>query len=81
MRSSKEILNRISNSFLDMRVFYLNANRYANQSLQHASNENEKKRKYSNSVLNVEQGCFTPLIFSANGGMDCERKNFSSVVA
>ena len=37
-------------AFFDIRVFYSNATRYAKQSLQqcHASNENEKKRKYNN---------------------------------
>ena len=31
--------------------------------------------------MNVEQGCFTPLVFSANGGMGCECKKFYSVLA
>ena len=37
-------------AFFDIRVFYSNATRYANQSLQqcYASNENEKKRNYNN---------------------------------
>ena len=44
-------------AFFDIRVFYSNATRYANQSLRqcYASNENEKKRKYNNRVMNVEQ--------------------------
>ena len=70
-------------AFFDIRVFYSNATRYANQSLQqcYASNENEKKRKYNNRVMNVEQGCFTPLVFSANGDMGRECKKFYSVLA
>ena len=42
-------------AFFDIRVFYSNATRYANQSLQqcYASNENEKKRKYNNRVMTV----------------------------
>ena len=70
-------------AFFDIRVFYSNATRYANRSLQqgYALNENEKKRKYNNRVMNVEQGCFTPLVFSANGGMGCECKKFYSVLA
>ena len=37
-------------AFFDIRVFYSNATRYVNQSLQqcYVSNENEKKRKYNN---------------------------------
>ena len=31
--------------------------------------------------MNVEQGCFTPLVFSANGGMGHECKKFYSVLA
>ena len=31
--------------------------------------------------MNVEQGCFTPLVFSANGGMSHECKKFYSVLA
>ena len=61
-------------AFFDIRVFYANATRYANRRLQqgYALNENEKKRKYNNRVMNVEQGYFTPLVFSADGGMGCE---------
>ena len=70
-------------AFFDIRVFYTNATRYANQSLQqcYASNDNEKKRKYNNRVMNVEQRCFTSLAFSANGGMGHECKKFYSVLA
>ena len=70
-------------TFFDIRVFYSNATRYANQNLQkcYASNENEKKRKYNNRVMNVEQRYFMPLAFSANGGMGRECKKFYSVLA
>ena len=69
-------------AFFDIRVFYSNATSYANQSLQqcYASNENEKKRKYKR-VMNVELGCFTPLVFSANDGMSRECKRFYSRLA
>ena len=35
--------------------------------------EEEKKRKYQQRVLDVEMGSFTPLVFGTNGGMraDC----------
>ena len=70
-------------AFFDIRVFYRpNATRYVNQRLQqcYASNENEKKRKHNNPVMNVEQRCFV-LVFSANGGMGREGKKFYSVLA
>ena len=44
-------------AFFDIRLFYSSATRDA------SSNENEKKRKYNNRVMNVEQGCFTTLVF------------------
>ena len=67
----------------EIRVFYSNTTRYANQNLQqcYASNENEKKRKYNNRVINVGQGCFTSLVFSVNGSMGCKCKKFYSVLA
>ena len=55
-------------AFFHIRVLYSNATRHANQSLQqcYASNENEKKRKYNNRIMNVERGCFTPLVFTTS---------------
>ena len=34
--------------------------------------ESEKKRQYSQRVKEVEHGVFTPLVYSATGGMACE---------
>ena len=36
----------------------------------------EKKNSYVDRVLNVEKGTFTPLIFSATGGMGGEASRF-----
>ena len=62
-------------AFFDIRLFYSSATRDA------SSNENEKKRKYNNRVMNVEQRYFMPLAFSVNGGMGRECKKFYSVLA
>ena len=37
--------------------------------------ENEKKRKYQQRVLDVEMGSFTPLLFGTNGrmGVQCQK--------
>ena len=35
----------------------------------YARNEKEKRRKYQQRVCEVEQGSFTPLVFSSSGGM------------
>ena len=43
--------------------------------------ENEKKRQYSRRVLEVEQGTFTPLVFTSTGGMADECKRFHSRLA
>ena len=40
--------------------------------------ESEKKRQYSRRVLEVEQGTFTPLVFTSTGGMVDEWKRFHS---
>ena len=34
--------------------------------------ENEKKRQYAEIVMEIEQGTFTPLVFSTTGGMEDE---------
>ena len=39
--------------------------------------QEEKKRKYATRVLDVEQGTFTPLVFSTTGGM---AKNASDTI-
>ena len=43
--------------------------------------ENETKRQYSRRVLEVEQGTFTPLVFTSTGGMTDECKRFHSRLA
>ena len=58
-------------AFFDVRVFNPLAKSHVNQSLSscYRKNENEKKRQYEERVRNVEHGTFTPLVFSAAGGM------------
>ena len=61
-------------AFFDIRVFNPMAKRYANQILKksYETNEVEKKRKYNERVMQIEHGTFTPLVFSATGGMGRE---------
>ena len=63
-----------SKAYCDVRVFNPLAPTYRNQTLKaaHKSNENAKKREYSERVINVEHGTFTPLVFSCFGGMSVE---------
>ena len=65
-------------AFLDVRVFDPNASRYVNVSLPqcYRGNESEKKRHYSERILQVDHGSFTPLVFSIYGGMGRECQMF-----
>ena len=61
-------------AFFDVRVFDPNAMSYENKILQqcYGTNEMVRKRKYNESIPQAENGSFTPLIFSINGGMGKE---------
>jgi len=43
--------------------------------------ENEKKRKYNSRVTEIEQGTFTPLVFTTTGGMADECLRYHSRLA
>ena len=70
-------------AFLDVRVFDSNVERYEAKTLQQCywTNEMEKKRKYNESILQVENGSFIPLAFSINGGMVKEANKCYSRIA
>ena len=70
-------------AFLDIRVFDPNANRYLNATLTrcHEINEKEKKRNYNNRILQIENGTFTPLVFSIYGSLGREYTKFYSKLA
>ena len=70
-------------TFLDIRIFDPNAAKYQNISMKQSfqRNENEKKRHYNERVLNVDQGSFSPIVFSVSGGMATEAKVFFSRLA
>ena len=85
--SARSVWARNQRAFFDIRVFNPTARRFNGQSLTQAylTNENEKKRGYNERVLQVENGTFTPLVFSIHGGMGQECKSFyqrlSSLIA
>lgn len=74
-------------AFFDVRVFYPHAPSYLSRSLSGLckSFEQEKKRKYSDRILQIDHGFFTPLVFSSCGGMGPETssaiKKLASMVA
>ena len=72
--------DRQQSAFFDVRVCHPNADSYRELSPKQIfqPHENEKKRQYSRRVLEVEQGTFTPLVFTSTGGMADECKRFHS---
>ncbi|CAH3146181.1 unnamed protein product [Porites lobata] len=63
--------DRQQSAFFDVRVCHPNAESYRELSPKQIFqlHENEKKRQYSRRVLKVEQGTFTPLVFTSTGGI------------
>ena len=65
-------------AFFDVRVRHVNS--WSNQGKATATifreQENEKKRKYNQRVIDVEMVTFTPLVFGTNGGMGANCQNF-----
>ena len=64
--SARGFWTKYQMEFYDVMAFDPNAKRYESKSLQqcYRTNEMEKKR-----ILQVQNGIFTPLVFSINGGM------------
>ena len=67
-------------AFFDVRVTHVNSN--CNQgeatSTMFKEQEEKKKRKYQQRVLDVEMGSFTPLVFGTKGGMEPTATVFSN---
>ena len=63
--------NNHQRAFFDVRVFNPNARSYQNTSIKasYQKQEREKRRVYEERIRDVEMGSFTPLVFSAYGGM------------
>jgi hypothetical protein len=61
-------------AFFDIRVFYPNATSYISRDIHslYRCFEQVKKNQYGERILQVDQGSFTPLIFSTCGGMSEE---------
>ena len=63
--------DRQQSVFFDVQVCHPNADSYQELSPKQIFQlyENEKNRQYSRWVLEVEEGTFTPLVFTSRGGM------------
>ena len=69
-------------AFFDVRVTHVNSKCYQSKPTSEVFKEQEeKKRKYQQRVLDVEMGSFTPLVFGTNGGMGNECQRFLNVKA
>jgi len=70
-------------AFFDVRVFHPNADCYRDKQLDqmYRNHENKKRRLYSRRTLDIEQGTFTPLVFSSTGGMSKECLRIQSRLA
>ena len=64
-------------TFFYVRVTHVNSKCYQDKTTSEVFKEEEdkKKRKYQQRVLDVEMGSFTPLVFGTNGGMgnECQK--------
>ena len=62
---------RRQDAYFDVKVFNPTAAAYRNKTLQSCYRQLEagKRHEYQDRILNVEHGSFSPLIFSATGGM------------
>lgn len=70
-------------AFFDVRIFNLMAQSNRDQDLHaaHGRHENDKIREYGERVEEVEQGTFTPLVFTTTGGMAPRAKAFYAILA
>ena len=76
--SARNFWSQGTKAFLDIRIFNPLAKSYQGQDLKtaHSLNEKQKKRAYNQRIIDVEHGCFTPLVFSCFGGMSRECSAF-----
>ena len=74
---------RQRSAFFDVRVCHPNADSYRDLTPKqiYKKHENEKKRQYAERVMEIEQGTFTPLVFTTTGGMADECVKYHSRLA
>ena len=75
--------DRQRSAFFDVRVCHPNADSCRDLDLKqvYKQHENDKKRQYTQRVMDVEQGTFTPLVFTTTGGMGEECKRYYNRLA
>ncbi|KAG0718112.1 hypothetical protein GWK47_053125 [Chionoecetes opilio] len=81
--SARGFWTRGQRAFMDIRIFDPMAACHRGISLEaaHQRNEQEKIRAYGERIQHVDQGSFTPLVFTTSGGMGPHAKCFYSRLA
>ena len=81
--SANDFWVRGQRAFFDVMIF--NPMAHSNRNLElkaaHLRNERQKIRKYGDRVIEVEQGSFTPLVFTTSGGWAPQALTFYSCLA
>ena len=81
--SARSVWNVLERAFFDVRVFHAPAPTYTSKEIpaMYLSNENEKKRKYLQRIIQIERGTFTPVVYSTTGGMGLEAQRLVKKLA
>lgn len=81
--SARGFWTRGQRAFMDIRIFDPMASCHRQLSLEaaHQRNEQEKIRAYGERIQHVDQGSFTPLVFTTSGGMGPKARCFYSRLA
>ena len=81
--SARGFWTREQKAFFDIRIFDPMAQCHRESSLHaaHRRNEQEKERAYGERIRHVDQGSFTPLVFSTSGGMGPRARVFYARLA
>ena len=71
------------NAFFDVRVTNINCHSQRNTQISTilSNHELEKKRQYNRRVMEIEQGSFTPLVFTTTGVMGYECSKYHKALA
>ena len=74
---------RQKSAFFDVRACHTNADSYRDLTPKqvYKKHENQKKRQYAKRVMEIEQGIFTPLVFTTRGGIVDECVKYHSKLA
>ena len=74
---------RQRSAFFDVRVCHPNADSYRDLTPKkmYKKHEHERKRQYAERVMEIEQGTFTPLVFTTTGGVADECVVYHSTLA